>query len=51
LQRREIADRNGQSFSIVSGMLDDCNRQLVEITRAHDFIVGDQSVSPLMFQR
>jgi voltage-gated potassium channel Kch len=50
LHLREIADRSGQSFSIVSEMLDDRNRQLAEITRADDFIVSDQLVSLLMSQ-
>jgi ion channel POLLUX/CASTOR len=50
LHLREIADQTGQSFSIVSEMLDDRNRQLAEITRADDFIVSDQLVSLLMTQ-
>ncbi len=50
LHLREIADQNSQSFSIVSEMLDDRNRQLAEITRADDFIVSDQLVSLLMAQ-
>ncbi len=50
LHLREIADQNSQSFSIVSEMLDDRNRQLAEITRADDFIVSDQLVSLLLVQ-
>jgi hypothetical protein len=50
LHLREIASQNSQSFSIVSEMLDDRNRQLAEITRADDFIVSDQLVSLLMAQ-
>ena len=50
LHLREIADQNGQSFSIVSEMLDDRNRELAEITHADDFIVSDRLVSLLMCQ-
>jgi ion channel POLLUX/CASTOR len=50
LHLREIASQTSQSFSIVSEMLDDRNRQLAEITRADDFIVSDQLVSLLMAQ-
>jgi hypothetical protein len=51
LHLREIASQNSrQSFSIVSEMLDDRNRQLAEITRADDFIVSDKLVSLLMSQ-
>jgi ion channel POLLUX/CASTOR len=50
LHLREIADRNGQSFSIVSEMLDVRNRELAEITRADDFIVSDRLVSMAMCQ-
>ncbi len=50
LHLREIAVQNGNSFSIVSEMLDDRNRKLAEITRADDFIVSDQLVGLLMSQ-
>ncbi len=50
LHLREIASQTSQSFSIVSEMLDDRNRQLAESTRADDFIVSDQLVSLLMAQ-
>jgi hypothetical protein len=50
LHLREIADQNGQSFSVVSEMLDDRNRELAEITRADDFIVSDRLVSLMMCQ-
>jgi ion channel POLLUX/CASTOR len=50
LHLREIADQSGQSFSIVSEMLDDRNRELAEITRADDFIVSDRLVSLMMCQ-
>jgi ion channel POLLUX/CASTOR len=50
LHLREIADQSGRSFSIVSEMLDDRNRELAEITRADDFIVSDRLVSLMMCQ-
>jgi ion channel POLLUX/CASTOR len=50
LHLREIAGRNGRSFSIVSEMLDDRNRELAEITRADDFIVSERLVSLMMCQ-
>jgi voltage-gated potassium channel Kch len=50
LHLREIADQNGHSFSIVSEMLDDRNRELAEVTRADDFIVSDRLVSLMMCQ-
>jgi voltage-gated potassium channel Kch len=50
LHLREIAERSGRSFSIVSEMLDDRNRELAEIARADDFIVSDRLVSLMMCQ-
>jgi ion channel POLLUX/CASTOR len=50
LHLREIADRSSRSFSIVSEMLDDRNRELAEIARADDFIVSDRLVSLMMCQ-
>jgi voltage-gated potassium channel Kch len=50
LHLREIADRSGRAFSIVSEMLDDRNRELAEIARADDFIVSDRLVSLMMCQ-
>jgi voltage-gated potassium channel Kch len=50
LHLRDIADRSGRSFFIVSEMLDDRNRELAEITRADDFIVSDRLVSLMMCQ-
>jgi voltage-gated potassium channel Kch len=50
LHLREIAERSGRSFSIVSEMLDDRNRELAEIARADDFIVSDRLVSLMMSQ-
>ena len=50
LHLREIAEHSGRSFSIVSEMLDDRNRELAEIARADDFIVSDHLVSLMMCQ-
>jgi hypothetical protein len=50
LHLREIAERSDRSFSIVSEMLDDRNRELAEIARADDFIVSDRLVSLMMCQ-
>jgi voltage-gated potassium channel Kch len=50
LHLRQIADRSDRSFSIVSEMLDDRNRELAEIARADDFIVSDRLVSLMMCQ-
>jgi voltage-gated potassium channel Kch len=50
LHLREIAERSGRPFSIVSEMLDDRNRELAEIARADDFIVSDRLVSMMMCQ-
>lgn len=50
LHLRDIADRCGQRFSIVSELLDVRNRRLVEITRPDDFIVSDQIVSLVLAQ-
>ena len=50
LHLRDIADRVGHRFSIVSEMLDMRNRTLAEVTRADDFIVSGRLVSLLMSQ-
>lgn len=50
LHLRDIANRAGQPFSIVSEMLDSRNRDLAEVTRADDFIVSDKLISLLMSQ-
>ncbi len=48
LHLRDIADRGGKNFVIVSEMLDLQNRNLAEVTHADDFIVSDRLIS-LMF--
>lgn len=50
LHLRDIADKRGQSFSIVSEMLDVRNRELAEVTRADDFIVSDKLISLMLSQ-
>jgi Trk K+ transport system NAD-binding subunit len=47
---REGGSQAGMPLSIVSEMLDVRNRALAEVTRADDFIVGDQLVSLLLTQ-
>ena len=50
LHLRDIADRVGHPFSIVSEMLDVRNRALAEVTRADDFVVSSRLVSLMLAQ-
>jgi voltage-gated potassium channel Kch len=50
LHLRDMEDRTGLDFSIVSEMLDLRNRALAEVTHADDFIVSARLVSLLMAQ-
>jgi voltage-gated potassium channel Kch len=50
LHLRDLSDRSGKDFSIVSEMLDLRNRALAEVTQADDFIVSARLVSLLMAQ-
>jgi voltage-gated potassium channel Kch len=50
LHLRDIADRAGAHFSIVSEMLDIRNRNLADVTRADDFIVSNKLISLMMAQ-
>lgn len=50
LHLRDIAEKTGHQFSIVSEMLDLRNRALAEVTRPDDFIVSDRLVSLYMTQ-
>ena len=50
LHLRDIAERAGRDFSIVTEMRDPRNRELAEATRADDFIVGARLVSLLLAQ-
>lgn len=50
LHLRDIEQRMGEHFSIVSEMLDDRNRELAEVTEADDFIVSDKLISLMLAQ-
>jgi hypothetical protein len=50
LHLRDIAEKKGHTFSIVSEMLDVRNRALAEVARADDFIVSDRLVSLYLAQ-
>ncbi len=50
LHLRDIANRLGYTFSIVSEMLDIRNRNLAEVAKPDDFIVSDRLVSLLLSQ-
>jgi voltage-gated potassium channel Kch len=50
LHLRDIEAKRGETFSIVSEMLDVRNRQLAEVAQPDDFIVSDKLVSLLVAQ-
>ncbi|MEK7784868.1 MAG: potassium transporter TrkA [Chloroflexota bacterium] len=50
LHLRDIGDRSGNSFSIVSEMLDIRNRALAEVARPDDFIVSEKLISLMLSQ-
>jgi voltage-gated potassium channel Kch len=50
LHLRDMADKKGRDFAVVSEMLDIRNRNLAEISRADDFIVSDKLISLLLTQ-
>jgi hypothetical protein len=50
LHLRDIADKRGASYSIVSEMIDERNRQLAEVTRVDDVIVSDKIISLIVTQ-
>jgi voltage-gated potassium channel Kch len=50
LHLRDISEKFGNPFSIVSEMLDIRNRELAEVTKADDFIVSDKLISLLLSQ-
>jgi len=50
LHLRDIAERCGHPFSIVTEMLDIRNRELAEVARADDYIVSDRLVSLVLAQ-
>jgi ion channel POLLUX/CASTOR len=50
LHLRDLADRNGYDYAIVSQIIDERNRALAEVTRADDFIVSDRLASLMVSQ-
>lgn len=50
LHLRDIEEKNGDSFSVVSEMLDARNQKLAEVTGTDDFIVSENLVSLLLAQ-
>jgi len=50
LHLRDIAERTGNAFSIVSEMLDIRNRDLAEVERADDFVVSARLISLVLSQ-
>lgn len=50
LHLRDITDKTGAQFSIVSEILDSRNRELADVTRADDFIVSDNLISLMLSQ-
>ncbi|HEX3733945.1 MAG TPA: hypothetical protein VHU86_02205 [Solirubrobacterales bacterium] len=50
LHLRDMAERCGAEFTIVSEMIDDRNRQLAEVTRVDDVIVSDKIISLMLTQ-
>lgn len=50
LHLRDMSGKTGQTFSIVSEMLDVRNRELAEVTRADDFIVSEKLISLMLSQ-
>ncbi len=50
LHLRDIESKRGESFSIVSEMLDVRNRALAEVAEPDDFIVSDKLISLLLAQ-
>jgi len=50
LHLRDMAERSGKDYAIVSEMLDVQNRALAEVTHADDFIVSDRIISLIMTQ-
>ena len=50
LHLRDMAQRTGTRFKVVSEMADDRNRTLAQVTQADDFIVSDKLISLLLTQ-
>lgn len=50
LHLRNISEKLGVSFSIVSEMMDIRNKQLAEVTKADDFIISNKLISLMLSQ-
>jgi Trk K+ transport system NAD-binding subunit len=50
LHLRDLADRRGAKFTVVSEMIDERNRRLAEVTRVDDVIVSDKIISLMLTQ-
>lgn len=50
LHLRDMIDRAGMTFNIVSEMMDMRNRELAKVTRVNDFIVSDKLTSLMLAQ-
>jgi voltage-gated potassium channel Kch len=50
LHLRDMADKGGHDFRVVSEMLDVRNRELAEVTQADDFIVSNKLISLMLSQ-
>ena len=50
LHLRDIEEKNGETFSVVSEMLDARNQKLAEVTKTDDFIVSENLISLLLAQ-
>jgi voltage-gated potassium channel Kch len=47
---REISERTGAQFSIVSELIDEADRDLAEVARVDDIVISDQIISYLLAQ-
>jgi voltage-gated potassium channel Kch len=47
---REISERTGARFSIVSELIDEADRDLAEVARVDDIVISDQIISYLLAQ-
>ncbi len=50
LHLRDMKERAGHTYAIVSELNDDANRRLAQVTRADDFVVGNKLISLLLTQ-
>jgi hypothetical protein len=50
LHLRDMKERNGHAYSIVSELNDDANRRLAQVTQADDFVIGRKLISLYLTQ-